>query len=165
MQEISFFPQKIQMYPIYSKSNWKIKLIYLAIWMQRGFFFIFKVQNDRLSHKKNYQINEDLIHWLKILEQKMLVFKKKNERVPISLAFQFYWYNKLIMSLSAKTCSNKRIFTQSWIIVTFLLLFLYKPSLLRRIPHFSKKKSCNEIAATVFMKYKVKLTVNQIQIH
>lgn len=41
------------------------------------FFFIFKVQNDRLSHKKNYQINEDLIHWLKILEQKMLVFKKK----------------------------------------------------------------------------------------
>lgn len=109
--------------------------------MQRGFFFIFKVQNDRLSHKKNYQINEDLIHWLKILEQKMLVFKKKNERVPISLQFQFYWYNKLIMSLSAKTCSNKRIFTQSWIIVTFLLLFLYKPSLLRRIPHFSKKKN------------------------
>lgn len=72
-----FFPKKIQMYPIYSKSNWKIKLIYLAIWMQRGFFFIFKVQNDRLSHKKNYQINEDLIHWLKTLEQKMLVFKKK----------------------------------------------------------------------------------------
>lgn len=79
LQEISFFPKKIQMYPIYSKSNWKIKLIYLAIWMQRGFFFIFKVQNDRLSHKKNYQINEDLIHWLKILEQKMLVFKKKRE--------------------------------------------------------------------------------------
>lgn len=49
------------------------------------------------------------------------------------------------MSLSAKTCSNKRIFT---VMNNSDLPFTipYKPSLLRRIPHFSKKKkSCNEI--------------------
>lgn len=64
-----FFPQKFKCTQ-YIQSQIEKKNWYIWPFECNGFFFILKVQNDRLSHKKNYQINEDLIHWLKILEQK-----------------------------------------------------------------------------------------------